>query len=170
MGLTHRLKSVFIILLLLFFTAVSDVSAEANNILEITSDTMMADNLAKMIIFKGDVKAVYGLMEIQAERINVYMEEKKKGLSRLVASGNVNFSQGEKKISAEEAIYDQGKGVITFTGNVYLSDGKTVVQGKQLTVDLIARQGELSGDVRAVFQPGEIQEIEDRIKKEVIKD
>ncbi len=155
-------STVFVLL-----SATPILHAETPGTLKISSDTMRADNFSMLVTFFGNVKAEYGLMKIQAEKLEAFFDKQMKRLSRLEATGKVIIFQGEKSISGEKAVFDQEKGTITVTGKPRMTDGKSVVEGEKLMVDIFARQGEITGGVKATFTPSDLEEIETRFKKEL---
>lgn len=133
--------------------------------IHITSDRMEADNQKRVIVFIGKVDARQGDMEIQSDRLQVFIkkppkEEKGKAsqrsadakgkdktdissqdasssVERLVATGNVLLNQAEKKFAAGERLdYNQDTGVAVLTGNPRAWEGNNQVVGSKIEIFL----------------------------------
>ena len=60
-----------------------------------------------------------------------------------------------EEIEAQEANYTLETGAIIMSGHVLLSQGRNLLSGDQLFVDLEAATGRMEGNVRTTFQSGQ---------------
>jgi lipopolysaccharide export system protein LptA len=139
---------VVLIILALALTALP-LSAEEKNPdkkamesnLHIISDEMIAEQSKSMVEFIGNVKATREDSILLAESVKVFFhtsDTKKEGQSnvkQIVATGNVEYTAGERKAFADKAVYTAGTEVLVLTGEApKLLTGKSWVTGKKITL------------------------------------
>ncbi len=144
-------------------SSVTEISApkpEKKEPIHITSDKMEAYNKKNMIIFIGSVSAIQGKMEIQSDRLEVFMKKKENSavegaaaasggntnpaagpdqssVDRLIAIGNVLITQENSKYaSAEHLDYREASGIAVLTGNPRAWDNKNQVIGTKIEIFL----------------------------------
>jgi len=131
--------------------------------LQITAAQLEADQDRHLILFKGQVKAVYGDAILYADQLRViYKPQKPKPpkpeaaltgqspsplgdlggekLDRIEAQGNVRFVQGERVATAQEAIYYKDREEIVLTGRPQVWRGDNLLKGERLVVHLDTRK------------------------------
>ena len=106
----------------------------------------------------GDVKVVQGDTIMRSKKLVVFYERDGGGaapdtgtkaapaaapgpggsqqIRRLEARGNVIVTQSDQTVTGENGIFDTKANTVTMQGNVVLTQGKNVMQGQTLTVDL----------------------------------
>ena len=67
-------------------------------------------------VLKDDVVAVRGDQRLQADRIEVFLDEQTRKIDRLICIGNVAITQGENVSYSDRAIYNANTGMVTLTG------------------------------------------------------
>ncbi|MCG8551637.1 MAG: hypothetical protein MI799_14650 [Desulfobacterales bacterium] len=109
--------------------------------LKITSDKMVASKDRSMVEFMGKVKAVRADSVLLADSVKVFFhtsETKKEGQSnvkRILATGNVEYTEGERKAFSEQADYDTADQILVLTGDqARLLTGKSWITGKKITL------------------------------------
>lgn len=130
-----------------------EVNISADN-LEIAED----DNTA---LFIGNVVIIQGSMELQAPQVlAAYGEGGPSDLQNFTASGGrVKMIFEDQVVDADEAFYDFGQRVLTFTGNVVVVNDTGTVNADRLVVDTRAGTSSFSsssegGRVTSTFTPG----------------
>jgi lipopolysaccharide export system protein LptA len=76
-------------------------------------------------------------------------------IKRLEARGNVVVTQKDQVVTGETAVFDTKTNLITMLGGVILTQGKNVLRGDRLMVDMttgVSRVESNSGRVQGVFQ------------------
>ncbi|WP_321493153.1 LptA/OstA family protein [uncultured Desulfobacter sp.] len=136
-------------MLLFFFTQVCFAAQEENAIdkkhppadLKITSDKMTVSKDQSVVEFEGEVKAVRADSVLSADSLKVFFhtaETKKDGQSnikRILAVGNVEYTDGEHKAFADEADYDMADEILMLTGEqARLLTGKSWISGRKITL------------------------------------
>ena len=76
-------------------------------------------------------------------------------IKRLEAKGNVVVTQKDQVVTGETAIFDTKTNLITMLGGIVLTQGKNVLRGDRLLVDMttgVSRVESDSGRVQGLFQ------------------
>lgn len=136
--------------------------------IQITSDTLEADNRNQTFLFKGNVKVIQGSTEITSERLKVWYTsedgdqksaEKASNIRDIQAEGNVVILFDGRTAKCEKALYSAEKETLTLTGeNATIIDKKNTIRGSKITLyrtqDRITVEGDRKGRVEAVIFPG----------------
>ena len=76
-------------------------------------------------------------------------------IKRLEAKGNVVVTQKDQVVTGETAVFDTKTNLVTMLGGVVLTQGKNVLRGDRLMVDMttgVSRVESDSGRVQGLFQ------------------
>ncbi len=136
----------------------------ADKKLHVTSDKMVAQKDASMVEFIGNVKATREDSVIFADSIKIFIhtaETKKEGqtdLKKIIATGNVEYTAGERKAFADKAVYTTEDEILILTGKApRLITGKSHVTGKKITLfrndDRAIVESDGQTRVQAIFNP-----------------
>jgi LPS export ABC transporter protein LptC/lipopolysaccharide transport protein LptA len=116
----------------------STASKPSQNI-TITSDgPMEMDQTAQKAIFNENVVAteVATGRQLKADKMEVYFDQKAKGIKKLICTGNVSVHQGENVSYAEKLVYDGATQKMTLSGSPKLifdmtdqGGGKNIFKG-----------------------------------------
>jgi lipopolysaccharide export system protein LptA len=132
----------------------------------------------KVATFSGDVRVKQGDTGMRSKTLVVFYEggetagggksmpaatpgpggEQK--IKRLEARGNVVVTQKEQTATGDLGIFDMKSNVVTLTGNVMMPQGKNVLRGDKLVVDLTTGVSRVesgkngTGRVQGLFLPG----------------
>ena len=132
--------------------------------LHVTSDKMIAHKDTSMVEFIGNVKATREDAIFFADSIKIFIhsaETKKQGqtdLKQIIATGNVEYSAGERKAFADKAVYTTEDEILILTGkSAKLITGKSHVTGNKITLfrnqDRAIVESDGKTRVQAVFNP-----------------
>ena len=146
--------------------------ADADQPIKIDADSMEVQQARNLAIFKGNVEAVQGRINIRANEIHVWYQPKSanKGgksaagsdpasdstITRIDAIGKVFVSSPDETAQGDKGLYDIAKKQIFLTGNVVLTRGKNVIRGEKLTLNMATGRSEIQGGktrVQGIFQP-----------------
>ena len=145
----YSISLVLLLALLCLFTQVSFAAQENETAekkqppadLKITSDKMVASKDQSMVEFMGNVKAIRADSVLLANSIKVFFhtsKAQKKGQSnvkRILATGNVEYTEGERKAFSDQADYDTADEILVLTGEeARLLTGKSWITGKKITL------------------------------------
>ena len=139
--------SLFLYTCLLFFPGSDPARAEEKKDLDddpirITSDRMVGEKGASMVEFIGNVEATQLDSVLLADSMKVYFvtDKKKKNqaqsnITKIVSTGNVRYTAGERKAFADEAVYTTADDVLVLKGTApRLVTGTSFVTGKKITL------------------------------------
>jgi lipopolysaccharide export system protein LptA len=109
--------------------------------LHVISDEMIAEQSKSMVEFIGNVKATREDSVLTADSVKVYFhtsETKKQGqgnVKKIVATGHVEYTGGERKAYADKAVYTTGDEILVLTGqSPKLLTGKSWITGRKITL------------------------------------
>lgn len=138
----------------------------------------------KVATFAGDVRVVQGDTHMRCKSLVVFYEQdaltgkeasknddKNDGkpmvsatpgpggsqqIKRLEAHGGVVVTQKEQTATGDKGIFDMKSNTVTLTGNVVMTQGKNVLRGERLVVNLVTGVSRVdgSGRVQMLVQPG----------------
>ena len=133
--------------------------------INIESDLMEAMDKSGIVVFTGHVKATRGGLTIHSDKLEIFYEKRKKGeetkktVKKIVATGQVRITQGERVGTGEQAIYDKPAEKITITGAAQILEGPNRVSGERIIFfineDRSVVEGSSETKVEAVVYPAE---------------
>lgn len=122
---------------------------------EVSADNLSVDQSDGSAVFSGNVVIGQGEMRLAAERVTViYAEGGQDRIKALKAEGAVTLVSGTDAAEAAEADYDVESGIVVLSGDVVLTQGRNVLTGDRMRVDIGAGTAQVEGRVRSVLQPG----------------
>ena len=135
---------------------------DSNAPITVTADNFQADLNAKSATYTGNVIVVQGDTKLHANQVRVLTVNG--NADKIYASGNVVVDSPNSGIATgDNGVYSVGPRVVVMTGHVVLKKGKNVMQGSQVTVNLITGQMVMpqgtkspqnpTGRVQGVFTP-----------------
>ena len=133
--------------------AFGGIQGDSTAPVEITADTLTVDQSTGIATFSGNVLIGQGDMRLSAGQVLVEYGETNSDISELRASGGVTLVSATEAAEAREAVYTLGTSTVVLTGDVLLTQGKNVMAGQSLTVNLTTGTGTMAGRVRTVLQP-----------------
>ncbi|MPZ58265.1 MAG: LPS ABC transporter substrate-binding protein LptA [Rhizobiales bacterium] len=152
--------------------AVQGFSKNRNQPIQIEASALEVQDKTKVATFRGKVHVKQGDTELRCNVLVVYYEAEDAGttsgvrsgpptadgqrIRRLEAKGNVIVTQKEQTATGEAGDFDMRKNTITLRGNVVVSQGRNVLRGDRLVVDMgtaVSRMESDGGRVQGLFQP-----------------
>lgn len=139
--------------------------------LHIVSDKMIAQRDNAMVEFIGNAKATQTDSVLLADSIKIFFSEnadqaadpnlknKQQGnIKQIIATGNVDYTSGDRKAFADKAVYTTVDGTLILTGEApKLVTGTSFVTGKKITLfrnqDRILVESDGNKRVEALFNP-----------------
>jgi lipopolysaccharide export system protein LptA len=128
--------------------------------LRITAARLEADKIKGIIIFSGQVKAIYGDSTLYSDQLWIYLETKPeppKGaakpppemaeqsplgemgaekIDRIVAKGNVRLVQEDRVATGDEAIYYKKRDEVVLLGNPQVWRAENTLKGERIIFNL----------------------------------
>ena len=123
------------------------ISQDQGGALSITSRKMTLNNQENTIVFEGDVvieretmtlkaNVVQAVFEPVTERENGMIEnsDRKRSLSAITATGDIEFNQGVRTVYANRVVYFKKDEKMVFTGSPNIREGDDELKGEKITV------------------------------------
>jgi lipopolysaccharide export system protein LptA len=125
--------------------------------LHITAATLEADQKDRLVVFKGEVKAIYGDSTLYADQLRIYFKPKTGAapaspaagpgpsplgelggdkLDRIVAQGQVRFVQGDRVATGQEAIFTKDREEVVLRGNPQVWQAENTLKGERIIFNL----------------------------------
>lgn len=117
----------------------------------------------RIAVFSGNVEVRRGATVLTAKSIKLFSSldadlPSEDTFSRIEAGGGVYVSSGGQTVTGSTAVVDMLKQTITVAGNVVLTQGKNVITGRSLVVNLATGRARIEQEpgkqIRGVFTPG----------------
>lgn len=119
--------------------------------IDISSDSFQADLNGKTGTWTGNVVVVQADTKMRANSVRMTTVNGK--ADKIMASGNVVVDSPKSGIiTGDNGVYNVVPRTVLMTGSVVLKKGKNVMQGAQLTVNLVTGQAVLGGGVKSQTQ------------------
>jgi lipopolysaccharide export system protein LptA len=159
--------------------ALQGFSQNRDEPVHIESATLEVRDKDKVATFSGDVRVKQGDTGMRSKTLVVFYEQGgeaadggksmpaaapgpggEQKIKRLEARGSVVVTQKEQTATGDLGIFDMKSNVVTLTGNVMMTQGKNVLRGDKLIVDLTTGVSRVesgkngTGRVQGLFLPG----------------
>jgi len=100
--------------------------------IDITSDTVEADQKKNTVTFKGNVVAKQEDTTLYANTLNIIYDPNTKKLKEIVAVGNVKVVQLDRRATGQKATFDEGKNKVVLDGEAVVREGANVIRGERI--------------------------------------
>ena len=170
------MKVIFVILALMLLSsplvAEEQTQEKAANAgddqIQIVADKLITNNEEKFAEFSGDVHTRQGTFVITSDRLRIYYQTdpdaagdqagRDESIKQVVASGNVQVSNGKYTAETDRVEYDLETQVVVLIGeNSTLKSNRNTLSGSKITVDRKTGQMKVESHpqkrVKAVFYP-----------------
>jgi lipopolysaccharide export system protein LptA len=156
--------------------ALQGFSQNRDEPVHIEAATLEVRDKDKVATFSGDVHVTQGDTNLRCKSLVVFYEQEgKKGstlpaadpgpggqqrIKRLEARGGVVVTQKQETATGDLGIFDMKTNTVTLTGNVVMTQGKNVLRGGKLVVNLASGVSRVEsgknghGRVQGLFMPG----------------
>jgi len=99
---------------------------------QITADKMITEEEHKRVRFVGNVEAIHEDLKLRADEVEVYSDENKETLSRIVAIGNVVVTKGERRLTGGHAELNYAEKEVVVTGSPTVNDKENRISGEKI--------------------------------------
>jgi lipopolysaccharide export system protein LptA len=138
--------------------------------IDITSDTVEADQKTNTVTFKGNVIAKQENTTLYANTMVITYDANTKKLKEIVAVGNVKVVQLERRATGQKATFDQDKNKMVLDGEAVVREGANVIRGERITYyvdeERSVVEGGRGGRVSTSITPSSKEEGEEKKPKE----
>jgi lipopolysaccharide export system protein LptA len=100
--------------------------------IDITSDTVEADQKKNTVTFKGNVVAKQEDTTLYANTLTIIFDQNEKKLKEIIAVGNVKVVQLERRATGQKATFDQDKNKVIMDGEAVVREGANVIRGERI--------------------------------------
>jgi lipopolysaccharide export system protein LptA len=114
--------------------------------IDITSDTVEADQKQNKVTFKGNVVAKQEDVTLYANTLVMIYDPDTKKMKEIIAIGNVKVVQLDRRATGQKATFDQDKNKVVLDGDAVVREGTNVVRGERITFYV--------EEERSVVEPG----------------
>jgi lipopolysaccharide export system protein LptA len=156
--------------------ALQGFSQNRDEPVHIEAATLEVRDKDKVATFSGDVRVTQGDTNLRCKSLVVFYEQEGKSgstlpaadpgpggqqrIKRLEARGGVVVTQKQETATGELGIFDMKTNTVTLTGNVVMTQGKNILRGDRLVVNLTSGVSRVEsgknghGRVQGLFLPG----------------
>jgi len=134
---SYRLNASHWSILLLAFLMLSPLPLWAATV-QIEAGKMTLYHKKNQVIFTDNVHLTRDDFELYCDRLVAYYTDK--DLDHADAFGHIRLRHGKAKGSADKAVLNQAKGILTLTGNAVLEQDGNRVTGEQVVHDMNRQQ------------------------------
>ena len=113
------------------------------------------DDGRRQIHFEGEVEVVRSDVVLRSQRLEAIYPDGEQQPDRLVATGEVGVTQGEREARCDRAVYHREARRVECSGRAELRDGDDRVRGEMIAFDLDAERVVVKGGTRLFFRPDE---------------
>jgi lipopolysaccharide export system protein LptA len=149
--------------------AVQGFSRNRHQPIAIEASSLEVQDRTKVATFRGKVHVKQGDTELRCDTLVVFYEDNgtngaqigpqvsdTQRIKRLEAKGGVIVTQKDQTATGNTGVFDMRKNTITLHGNVVVSQGRNVLRGDRLVVDMATAVSHMESDrgrVQGLFQP-----------------
>ncbi len=142
---------------------------DSNLPIEITADALEVQQNAGVAVFRGNVDAVQGELNLRADQLTVHYrkgENTPNAISLIQADGSVFLSSPNEMAQGNRAIYNIDTNTIELIGSVVLTRGENVIRGNRLVLNLATGKSKMESGatatgkkerVKALFVPKSVK-------------
>lgn len=138
---------------LLFCLMLIALPANAQEKVEITSQTLDLTQAKGEALFIGEVKVIRGEMRLNADQLHVAYDPAGKDITHMIATGSVVIATPQMIAQAAQADYDLATQEVVLTGEVLVKQGANISSGDKLIYNLDTDNAVMSGGVRSIVEP-----------------
>lgn len=100
--------------------------------IDMTSDTVEANQKQSTVTFKGNVVAKQEDITLYANTLVIYYDPDAKGIKTLVATGNVRIIQLDRRATGQKVTFRQEDDQVILEGDAVLREGENVIRGDRV--------------------------------------
>jgi lipopolysaccharide export system protein LptA len=100
--------------------------------IDITSDTVEADQKKNTVTFKGNVVAKQEDTTLYANTLVILYDPDTKKLKEIVAVGNVKLVKLERRATSHTATFQQDENRVVLDGEAVVREGENVIRGERI--------------------------------------
>lgn len=134
--------------------------------LEIAADSLEIQQENQLAVFEGNVDVKQGEIRMRADKLIVYYADKNTAsdggpanIKKIDAIGNVFLSSPRETAEGETGTYDVSNKQVDLRGNVVLTQGKNVLRGDKMTLNMVTGKSRVEGTSKTDGGTGRVKGI-----------
>jgi lipopolysaccharide export system protein LptA len=100
--------------------------------IDITSDSVEANQKQNTVTFKGNVVAKQGDATLYANTLVIIYDPDTKKLKEMIAIGNVKIVQLERRATSQKATFQQDENKAVLEGGAVVREGENIIRGERV--------------------------------------
>jgi lipopolysaccharide export system protein LptA len=158
----------------------AQIAPQSNGPMDISADNGTFDNNACESTWSGAAEVLQGTSRLRANTIHAFLKKKPGSASssaaepsampggaqsncgatqRIEAVGDVFYVTPEQVARGDRAVYSADAGTIVMTGNVIVVQGKNVIHGDRLTIQVATHQAQMESDAKGRGTPNRVRAV-----------
>ncbi len=101
--------------------------------IDITSDTVEANQKQNVVTFRGNVLAKQEDITLYANSVTINYDPDTKGIKTIVATGNVKIVQQDRRATGQKITFQQDENKVLLEGEAVIREGDNVIRGERVT-------------------------------------
>ena len=100
--------------------------------IDITSDTVEANQKQNIVTFKGNVLAKQEDITLYAATVTITYDPDSKEIKTVVATGNVKIVQRDRRATGQKITFQQNENKVVLEGEAVVREGDNVIRGERV--------------------------------------
>lgn len=136
--------------------------------IDITADELEVVNAQCLAIWRGAAEALQDQARLRADVMRIYSAKKSAArpgaggadcgeLTRIEAEGQVYYVTPQQSVRGDNAVYEASSETILFTGRVVAAQGRNVLRGERLRLNVATGQALVETSVQGRGKPGRVR-------------
>jgi lipopolysaccharide export system protein LptA len=135
---------------------------------DMTADELEVVNAQCLAIWRGAAEALQDNARLRADVLKIYNKAQPTArpgaagggcgaLDRMEASGSVYYVTPTQRVRGNNAVYQAASDTITFTGDVVATQGRNVLRGERLVIQVATGAATMETNVKGRNKPGRVR-------------
>lgn len=148
--------------------ALAQIAQNSNAPVDMTADELEVVNTQCLAIWRGSAEALQDTARLRADVLRIYnkaVSSARPGatgsncgpLDRMEAQGSVYYVTPQQRVRGDAAVYSAAADTITFTGDVVAIQGKNVLRGERLVIQVSTGAAQMQTSVKGRNKPGRVR-------------
>lgn len=147
--------------------AAAQIAQNSDAPVDLTADELEVVNDQCLAIWRGSAEALQDTSRLRADVLRIYNRQTPGktgstgancgGLARMEAQGNVYYVTPKQRVRSDAATYEKDTETIVMTGDVVAVQGKDVLRGERMVINVKTGNAQMQTSVRGRNTPGRVR-------------
>ena len=148
--------------------AFAQLPKNSNAPVDMTADELEVVNAQCLAIWRGSAEALQDTARLRADVLKIYnkaIPTTRPGatgsgcgtMDRMEAVGSVYYVTPQQRVRGDMAVYSAASDTITFSGDVVAVQGKNVLRGERLVIQVATGAAQMQSNVKGRNKPGRVR-------------